>query len=159
MGLPRPWPCDRGCSVYIKTDIIEIVGGRRCRAQPIVVNLSYRWEPQRQWPTGGSTLEARLAVLCCSLWRASPIWVYWFATNGEPTEIVMYCLTSDLNLVYLLLIHVGCLIGVTLSKPRENVQQLMIWVIKDQLEFLIPESYEKSKKWMNWTVMISIMKA
>lgn len=25
--LPRPWPCNCGCSVYIKADIIEIVGG------------------------------------------------------------------------------------------------------------------------------------
>lgn len=136
--LPRPWPCDRGCSVYIKTDIIEIVGGRRCRTQPVVVNLSYHQEPQRQWPTGGSTLEARLTALCCSWQRASPIWVYWFATNREPTEIVMYCLTSDLNLFYLPLIRVWCFIGVTLSKPSKNVQQLGSWVewLKTSRDFL-----------------------
>lgn len=161
MCLPRPWPCDRGCSVYIKTDIIEIVGGRRCRAQPVVVNLSYRQEPRRQWPTGGSTLEARLTALCCSWQRASPIWVYWFATNGEPTENVMYCLTSDLNLFYLPLICVWCFIGVTLTKTQQkcNTAQPMIWVIKDQLEFLIPSCYEKSKNCIKWTVTTSIMKA
>lgn len=162
MCLPRPWPCDRGCSVYIKTDIIEIVGGRRRRAQPVVVNLSYRREPQRQWPVGGSALEARLTALCCSWQRASPLWVYWFTTNGEPTEVAMHCLTSDLNLFYLLLIHGWCSIRASLSKDsvsKKNVQELMIPVIPDMLELRIPEYDEKSKNWMKWTVMTSIMKA
>lgn len=71
----------------------------------------------------------------------------------------MYCLTSDLNLVYLLLIHVGCLTGAAPSKPSKNKQQLMIGVITDQLEFLNPESYEKTKNRMNSTVTTSLMKA
>lgn len=96
--LPCPWPCDCGCSVYIKTDIIEIVGGRKCRAQPVVVNLSYCRESRQQRPMGGSTLEAWLTALCCSWQRASPTLGLLVGHQQRTKEGVMYGLTSDFNL-------------------------------------------------------------